>query len=95
MCDWMASAAVLLTPLWLLLKHEVLQSKVLHTDDTTVPVRDETKNNHRYGRLWVYIGDHDHPAIVFDYTVTHARDGPAEFLKDLQRLSPSRRLWRL
>ena len=81
MCDWMASAAVLLTPLWLLLKHEVLQSKVLHTDDTTVPVRDETKNNHRYGRLWVYIGDHDHPAIVFDYTVTHQRDGPAEFLK--------------
>ena len=45
MCDWMASAAELLMPLWQLLKHWVLQSKVLHTDDTTVPVRDETKNN--------------------------------------------------
>lgn len=81
MCDWMASAAELLMPLWQLLKHWVLQSKVLHTDDTTVPVRDETKNNHRYGRLWDYIGDQDHPGIVFDYTITHARDGPAEFLK--------------
>jgi transposase len=55
---------------------------VLHTDDTTVPVRDESKNNHRYGRLWDYIGDGSHPGIVFDYTVNHARDGPAEFLKD-------------
>ena len=84
MCDWMASCAVLLTPLWQVLKHWVLQSKVLHTDDTTVPVRDETKSNHRYGRLWDYIGDEAHPGIVFDYTVTHARDGPAEFLKDFK-----------
>jgi transposase len=84
MCDWMASCAVLLTPLWQVLKQWVLQSKVLHTDDTTVPVRDETKSNHRYGRLWDYIGDETHPGIVFDYTVTHARDGPAEFLKDFK-----------
>jgi hypothetical protein len=57
---------------------------VLHTDDTTVPVRDERKVNHRYGRLWDYIGDETHPGIVFDYTVTHQRDGPAEFLKDFK-----------
>lgn len=81
MCDWMAACAELLTPLWQLLKGWVLQSKVLHTDDTTVPVRDETKSQHRYGRLWDYIGDADHPGIVFDYTTTHARDGPATFLK--------------
>ena len=31
-----------------------------------------------------YIGDSRHPGIVFDYTVTHARDGPAEFLKTFQ-----------
>jgi hypothetical protein len=33
----------------------VLLSKVLHTDDTTVPVRDEKLSQHRYGRLWDYI----------------------------------------
>jgi transposase len=81
MSDWMAASANLLTPLWQLLKEQVLQSKVLHTDDTTVPVRDETRSKHRYGRLWDYIGDAEHPGIAFDYTTTHARDGPATFLK--------------
>ncbi len=84
MCDWMAACAVLLTPLWHALKALVLQSKVLHTDDTTVAVRDESKTTHRYGRLWDYIGDENHPGIVFDYTTTHARDGPATFLKDFR-----------
>jgi transposase len=81
MCDWMAAAAELLTPLYGLLVQHVLASKVLHTDDTTVPVRDETQTSHRYGRLWDYIGDAAHPGVVFDYTATHARDGPATFLR--------------
>jgi transposase len=84
MCDWMAACAVLLTPLYHVLKQWVLHSKVLHTDDTTVPVRDETKSNHRYGRLWDYIGDCAHPGVVFDYTTTHARDGPAAFLREFR-----------
>jgi len=84
LCDWMAAAAELLTPLCQLLVGHVLGSKVLHTDDTTVPVRDETQSTSRYGRLWTYIGDADHPGVVFDYTPTHARDGPAAFLKDFR-----------
>jgi transposase len=84
MCDWMAAAARLLTPLWEQLKKLILQSKVMHTDDTTTPVRDEKRSKHRYGRLWDYIGDIDHPGVVFDYTINHARDGPAEFLKDFR-----------
>jgi transposase len=84
MGDWMAAGAGLLLPLWQLLKKHVLQSKVLHTDDTTVPVRDESRSSHRYGRLWDYIGDAGHPGILFDYTTTHARDGPATFLKDFK-----------
>lgn len=84
MCDWMAAAAELLTPLYVLLVEHVLASKVLHTDDTTVPVRDETRATHRYGRLWDYIGDAGHPGVVFDYTPTHARDGPATFLRDFK-----------
>jgi transposase len=84
MCDWMAACAELLSPLCELLKGHVLRSKVLHTDDTTVPVRDEKLSKHRYGRLWDYIGDADHPGVVFDYTTTHARDGPAAFLKGFE-----------
>lgn len=81
MCDWMADLAVLLTPLWQLLRQLVLQSKVLHTDDTTIRVRDDKQSTMRFGRLWVYLGDADHPGVVFDYTPTHARDGPAAFLE--------------
>jgi transposase len=84
MSDWMAACAASLTPLWHCLKQLVLGSKVLHTDDTTVPVRDETRSDHRYGRLWDYIGDAAHPGIVFDYTTTHARDGPAAFLQNFK-----------
>jgi len=84
MSDWMAAFAELLRPLYLSLKEHVLASKVLHTDDTTVPVRDEKQSTHRCGRLWDYIGDAEHPGVVFDYTPTHARDGPADFLKDFK-----------
>jgi transposase len=84
MCDWMAACAELLKPLWQVLKQHVLRSKKLHTDDTTVPVRDEDRSTHRYGRLWDYIGDADYPGVVFDYTATHARDGPAAFLEGFQ-----------
>jgi|SRR5580692_45775 transposase len=84
MGDWMAACAKLLKPLWQSLKDHVLRSKVLHTDDTTVPVRDERRSKYRYGRLWDYIGDSAHPGVVFDYTMTHARDGPAGFLKSFR-----------
>lgn len=84
MGDWMAAAAELLTPLYLLMIQHILNSKVLHTDDTTVPVRDEKQTTHRYGRLWDYIGDAEHPGVVFDYTPTHVRDGPATFLRDFK-----------
>lgn len=84
MGDWMAAGAGLLLPLWEKLKSHVLKSKVLHTDDTTVPVRDESRSSHRYGRLWDYIGDAEHPGIVFDYTTSHARDGPATFLEGFE-----------
>jgi transposase len=84
LCDWMAAAADLLTPLAAVLKQKVLASRVIHTDDTPVPVLDEKRATTRQGRMWVYIGDRDHPYTVFDYTPTHARDGPKSFLGAFQ-----------
>jgi transposase len=80
LCDWAAGCASLLTPLYELLKADVLRSRLIHTDDTRVPVQEPGLNRTKSGRLWVYIGDRDHPSIVYDYTPTHARDGPATFL---------------
>jgi transposase len=81
LCDWMAACAKLLTPLYQLLIAHVLQSRTIHTDDTTVPVQEPGMNRTKSGRLWTYVGDRDHRATVYDYTPTHARDGPATFLK--------------
>ena len=80
LCDWVAEGATLLAPLYEDLKASVLASKVVHTDDTPVPVLDRTRTTTREGRLWVYIGSPAPRDIVYDYTPTHSRAGPLMFL---------------
>ena len=81
LADWLAAVAEACRPLVALMKAEVLRSAVIHTDDTPVPVLDRTRDRTKTGRLWPYLGDADHPDIVFDYTPTRARDGPVAFLQ--------------
>jgi transposase len=82
--DWVAAAAHLLTPIYADLKACVLTSKVIHTDDTVVPVLDHALPQTRDGRLWVYVGD-GHPGdIVYDYTTDRSRAGPTAFLGDFR-----------
>ena len=85
MCDWMAAAAELLAPIVdaMMLKR-VLQSRVVQTDDTPVKVQDHDGKGIKTGRLWVYIGDHDHPYVVYDYTPDRSGDGPAAIFKDFE-----------
>jgi transposase len=77
MCDWMATAAGLLTPVVDLMLKKILQSKVVQNDDTPVPVQDPDGKGTKTGRLWASVGDHDHPYVVYRYTVDHSRAGPA------------------
>ena len=79
---WVLSIAKFLTPLHELMKQIVLQSFAVHTDDTPVKIRDAHKKMKYTGRFWNYVGDVRHPLTVFDYTPSHKRDGPAEFLKN-------------
>jgi len=80
LCDWMGRSAEVVEPVYEAMKADLFRSKVLHTDDTPVPVLDPTRDRTRLGRLWVHVGDRDHPQIVFDYTPTRSRDGPVAFL---------------
>jgi len=84
MCDWMRQSADALRPLYELMVKEVLASRVIHTDDTPVDVldREVPGGTTKTGRFWVYVGDENHPQIVFDYTPNRSRDGPMAFLKD-------------
>ena len=82
MGGWMGQCADLLSPLYQSLKDCALQSKVVGTDDTGVKVLDPKLPFARTGRFWPYLGDKEHPVIVYDYTPTRERAGPEEFLKD-------------
>lgn len=82
MCDWVRECAALAAPLCDAMTQEILKGRVINTDDTPVPVQDRSRNSTRQARLWVYVGDRTHPYTVYDYTPTHCRDGPKDFLGD-------------
>jgi transposase len=77
LCGWLADAATALTPLYSLLRAQVLAARVVHTDDTPIPVQDATRDHCRTGRLWAYCS---RDAVVYDATPDRCRDGPAGFL---------------
>lgn len=79
-CDWMAACAQLARPLYELMVRRTLASKVLGTDDTTVPLRDGQLDHTRTAYFWAYVGDHEHPYICYDFTTSHSREGPKKFL---------------
>jgi hypothetical protein len=60
---------------------EVLNSKVIGTDDTSVKVLDRKLPFARMGWMWPYVGDAQHPVIVYDYTPNRSRAGPGKFLE--------------
>jgi transposase len=81
-CDWMAACADLLSPLYDLMVASVLFSRWLHTDDTTVKNLGHDPGATDKAKLWVYLGDREHPLNVFDFTINRKRDGPQQFLKN-------------
>ena len=81
MCDWVLAAARLLEPVVAAMKTRVLESKVMHTDDTPVTVCEPGKKGTHQGRFWIYLGDANNPYTVYDYTPNRNRDGPAVFLE--------------
>ena len=95
MDGWWLQTAEFLRPLQELAIRVVLASHVVHTDDTSVRVRDAWRKEKHTGHFWPYVGDALHALTVFDYTPTHQRDGPAAFLEGLSRLLAGRRFQRL
>jgi transposase len=83
MCAWMMQCGTLVQPLVDLMTKRIKQSKVIHTDDTRVPVQDETvKGKCKSGRIWCFLGDESNPYDVFQYTPDRTRAGPQNFLSD-------------
>ena len=78
-CGWQAQLADLASAFVLRMKFLILQSKVIHTDDTSIKLLEGGPA--QTAKFWPYLGDCDHPYIVFDFTRTRQRDGPAKFLE--------------
>jgi transposase len=82
LCDWVAHVAGLTAPIAEAMKRHVLASRKVHTDDTPITVLDPSAEpvHSRRGYMWVYISEYND--VVFDFTNSHKRDGPATFLHD-------------
>jgi transposase len=78
--DWLSAAADLVRPLVERMQELLLQSRVIHTDDTQVKLIDLATHGTRLARFWAYVGDASHPYTVYDFTETRKRDGPEQFL---------------
>jgi len=69
----------LLRPLYDLMVRRVLQSHVICTNDTVMPMLWPGKT--KQARMWGCIGDEHNPYNLFYFTLGRGRDGPATFLK--------------
>ncbi len=84
LCDWLKQSADLVRPLYELLHSDIKKSQVIGSDDTPVTVQSRGVRASHQGRVWVYLGDTDHPYTVYDYSPDRKQERPQDFLKGYQ-----------
>lgn len=82
LCGWVGESVELLRPIVKAMRGDVLESKVVQTDDTPVRVLEPGRGKTREGRLWAYVGDQEHRQVVYEFTLTREQKWAREFLKD-------------
>ena len=81
--DWVLAAGRMVDPLIVLMKRETKKSKVIKSDDTEIKIQDHTRNGTmRKGKMTPYIGDKEHPYIVFDFSPDLSFARNIEFFED-------------
>ena len=93
LCEWKLASAELLQVLRAPLIAHTLAAPRVHSDDTTVQLRDASKDTTHTSRLWAYLGagqrpggqdqwvEHP-PSVVFEFTRTRQGIHPQRFLKN-------------
>lgn len=83
--DWVLGAADALRPLGLELKKAVLDTDVLFTDDSVIPLLESGRGKTRKARLWVYVrGGPGPPLTAYDFTTDRCKGRPLEYLGTYQ-----------
>jgi len=81
---WCGDVADLLEPLYQRMIERVLQSHLIATDDTHMPMLAKDKTARCY--MWVYIGDEAHSYNIYDFSTSRNREGPINFLGDYDQV---------
>jgi transposase len=79
LCGWVASMADLLKPLYDLMCQRVLNSHVIHTDDTGIKMLSEGQC--RNCTFWTYVGDKTNPFSVYEFSLAREGKEPSRFLE--------------
>jgi transposase len=84
--SWLLQTYDAIRPLGEVLKRTVLESKILFTDDTVIPLQVKGHGRVKKGRLWVYVrGDPpDPPLAVYDFSRDRSKKRPLDFLGDYE-----------
>ncbi len=81
MCRWMGGTADLLAPILQRMRQLILDSSVIQSDATTLPVIKKGTGKAHRGYIWVYRGDRKRPYVFFDYSDTEHSIYPERILK--------------
>lgn len=87
-CGWMAAGADLLRPLSERMKALVLESRVVHTDDSPIPVLDPERRTTRRGHMWTCRRIRTSGSTRCCRIAGQWRDGPRPLLR-LSRQTPA------
>jgi hypothetical protein len=81
--SWVLQTYEALGPLEIALKQAVLESDILHTDDSIIPLQVKGKGKVQKARLWVYVrGGIGPPLTVYDFSHDRSKKRPIDFLGD-------------
>ena len=95
---WCGDVADLLLPIYQRMIKRVLESHVIATDDTHMPMQAKggaptdrsssvgCKDKAIRAYIWVYVGDEEHPYNIYDFTMGRNREGPVQFLGDYDQV---------
>jgi transposase len=81
MCRWLKEIATLLNPIVQRMRRLILNSRVIQSDATKLPVIKKGLGKTHQGFIWVYRGDADHPYVFYDYSDTEHSIYPERILK--------------
>ena len=81
--SWLLQCYEAIAPLGEALKRVVLESDILFTDDTPIPLQVKGHGRVKKGRLWVYVrGGPGPPLAVYDFSPDRSKRRPLDFLGD-------------